>query len=288
MKNSSLQSLPAAVIITLLIISTATHSAPRQKPLGLFDGQSDVGKVNQPGSVVYDDDKEEYTVAGSGTNMWTDHDEFHFLWKRMKGNFILTARAAFIGKGVEAHRKIGWIIRPGLEADSAQVSAVVHGDGLTSLQFRRTRGTATEEIKSNVTAPDVVQLERKGNTYVMAVARLGEPFVTEQVSDISLGDDVYVGIFVCSHNNSVVERAAFRDVRITRPVKDEFVPYRDYIGSNLEILDVQSGHRKVVYRVPDSLQAPNWTRDGKALRLRSIPALRLITTTIMYCLSMAK
>ncbi len=265
MKNSSLQSLPAAVIITLLIISTATHSAPRQKPLGLFDGQSDVGKVNQPGSVVYDDDKEEYTVAGSGTNMWTDHDEFHFLWKRMKGNFILTARAAFIGKGVEAHRKIGWIIRPGLEADSAQVSAVVHGDGLTSLQFRRTRGTATEEIKSNVTAPDVVQLERKGNTYVMAVARLGEPFVTEQVSDISLGDDVYVGIFVCSHNNSVVERAAFRDVRITRPVKDEFVPYRDYIGSNLEILDVQSGHRKVVYRVPDSLQAPNWTRDGKAL-----------------------
>ncbi len=265
MKNSSLQSLPAAVIITLLIISTATHSDPRQKPLGLFDGQSDVGKVNQPGSVVYDDDKEEYTVAGSGTNMWTDHDEFHFLWKRMKGNFILTARAAFIGKGVEAHRKIGWIIRPGLEADSAQVSAVVHGDGLTSLQFRRTRGTATEEIKSNVTAPDVVQLERKGNTYVMAVARLGEPFVTEQVSDISLGDDVYVGIFVCSHNNSVVERAAFRDVRITRPVKDEFVPYRDYIGSNLEILDVQSGHRKVVYRVPDSLQAPNWTRDGKAL-----------------------
>ena len=99
----------------------------------------------------------------------------------------------------------------------------------------------------------------------MAVARFGEPFVTEQVSDISLGDDVYVGIFVCSHNNNVVEKAVFRDVRITVPAKDEFVPYRDYIGSNLEILDVQSGHRKVIYSVPDSLQAPNWTKDGKAL-----------------------
>src|SRR5258707_13935545 len=106
MKNIRLQVLHAAVIITLLIISTATRSAPQQKPLGLFEGQSDVGKVNQPGSVVYDDDKEEYTVAGSGTNMWADHDEFHFIWKRMKGDFILTARAAFIGKGVEAHRKI--------------------------------------------------------------------------------------------------------------------------------------------------------------------------------------
>src|ERR1700730_18375418 len=158
MKNIRLQVLKAVVIVTLLITSTATRSAPRQKPLGLFEGQSDVGKVNQPGSVVYDDDKEEYTVAGSGANMWTDHDEFHFLWKRMKGNFILTATAAFIGKGVEAHRKIGWIIRPGLEADSAQVSAVVHGGGLTSLQFRRTKGTVTEEIRSKVTAPDVVQL----------------------------------------------------------------------------------------------------------------------------------
>jgi len=183
----------------------------------------------------------------------------------MKGNFILTARTAFIGEGVEAHRKIGWIIRPGLETDSAQVSAVVHGDGLTSLQFRRSKGTATEEIKSTATAPDVVQLERKGNTYVMAVAHFGAPFVTEQVSDMALGDEVYVGLFVCSHNNHVVEKAAFRDVRITVPAKDGFVPYRDYIGSNLEILDVQSGHRKIVYSVPDSLQAPNWTKDGKAL-----------------------
>jgi TolB protein len=265
MKKRLFQPLKAVAIITLLMFSAATHSSPRQKPLGLFEGQTDVGKVNQPGSGTYDDAKGEYTVAGSGTNMWGDHDEFHFAWKRMKGDFILTARTAFIGKGVEAHRKTGWIIRPGLETESAHVSAVVHGDGLTSLQFRRTGGTVTEEVKSNVAAPDVVQLERKGKTYVMSIARFGEPFVTEQVSDIELGDDVYVGLFVCSHNNDVVEKAAFRDVRITVPAKDRFVPYRDYIGSNLEILDVQSGHRKVIYSVFDSLQAPNWTNDGKAL-----------------------
>src|SRR5258706_2552910 len=102
MKNIRLQVLPAAVIITLLLISTATHSAPQQKPLGLFEGQSDVGRVSQPGSVVYDDDKEEYAVAGSGANMWADHDDVQFVWKRMKRNFILTARAAFICKVVEA------------------------------------------------------------------------------------------------------------------------------------------------------------------------------------------
>src|SRR5258708_7147662 len=160
MKKRISQSMKAVAIITLLMFSTATHSAPRQKPLGLFEGQTDVGKVNKSGSGTYDDAIDEYTVAGSGTNMWGDHDEFHFVWKRMRGDFILTARTGFIGKGVEAHRKMGWIVRPGLETDSAQVSAVVHGDGLTSLQFRRTKGTVTEEIRSNVTAPDVVQLEQ--------------------------------------------------------------------------------------------------------------------------------
>src|SRR5262249_30134489 len=93
----------------------------------------------------------------------------------------------------------------------------------------------------------------------------GEPFVVERVSDLTLGDEVYVGLFVCSHNNEVVEKAVFDNVRITLPAKDEFVPYRDYIGSNLEVLDVESGRRKIIYSVADSLQAPNWTRDGKAL-----------------------
>jgi TolB protein len=82
-------------------------------------------------------------------------DEFHFVWKRMKGDFILTARAGFIGRGVDPHRKIGWQVRSTLDRDSPRTSAVVHGDGLASLQFRKSRGAVTEEVKSPVAAPDV-------------------------------------------------------------------------------------------------------------------------------------
>ena len=247
--------------ITIFIIPALSQ----QKPLGVFDGESDVGKVSKSGSTRFDAQKDEYTIEGSGANIWADHDDFHFVWQRLKDNFILTTRAKLIGKGVEAHRKIGWMVRSNLDADSAQVSAVVHGDGLTSLQFRRVKGGTTEEIKSSLTAADVIQLERKGNTFIMSVARYGDTFVTEQIADLSLGDEVYVGLFVCSHNDKVIEKAVFSDVRITVPAKASFVPYRDYIGSNLEILDVENGKRKIIYGVADSLQAPNWTRDGKAL-----------------------
>ncbi len=264
-KARTSQHLKALVIATYCVTAAIITSLAQQKAIGVFDSQSDVAKVNKPGAARYDAEKDEYTIEGSGANIWADHDDFHFLWKRMKGNFILTARARLIGKGVEPHRKIGWMARSSLDSDSAHVSAVVHGDGLTSLQFRRAKGVMTEEVKSSLTAADIVQLERRGNAYIMSVARFGEPFVTEQISDLALGDEVHIGLFVCAHNNDVVERAAFSNVRITVPAKADFVPYREYIGSNLEILEVESGDRKIIYSAPDSLQAPNWTRDGKAL-----------------------
>src|SRR5262249_9182503 len=83
--------------------------------------------------------------------------------------------------------------------------------------------------------------------------------------DLALGDELYVGLFLCSHNSNVVERAIFRDVRVIRPAKGDFVPYRDYIGSHLEILDVQSGGREIIYSSPQPFEAPNWTPDGSAL-----------------------
>jgi Tol biopolymer transport system component len=145
------------------------------------------------------------------------------------------------------------------------VDGVVHGDGLTSLQFRRTKGAITEQRESPVKGAEVIQLERKGSTYTFSAAKFGEPFTATDVSDIALGDEVMVGLALCSHNPDVTERAIFSNVRIIRPVKDGFTPYRDYIGSVLELLDVRSGSRQAIHRSADPFEAPNWTRDGGAL-----------------------
>ena len=59
----------------------------------------------------------------------------------------------------------------------------------------------------------------------------------------------YVGLFLCSHNAEVVEKAVFRDVRIIRPAKDGFVPYRDYIGSGSRSSTSQTGRRQIVHEL---------------------------------------
>lgn len=239
-----------------------------QSSIGIFEAQTDVGRVGRPGSASYDPRRQEYLVTGSGRNMWETQDDFHFVWKRMAGNFILSTRARFIGAGVEEHRKIGWTIRPSLETNAAHVTAAVHGDGLASLQFRRTAGGTTEENKSRDSLPDadaVIQLERRDGVYLMSVARFGDTLATQELTGVSLPDTVYVGLFVCAHNDTIVERASFSNVRITTPAPRNLVAYREYIGSNLEILDVATGNATIVHQYRGSFQAPNWTADGKAL-----------------------
>ena len=252
------------VFLWLIALLFCIPAMAQRANLGVFDGQRDIGTNVKPGSGVYLPQSRQYIISGAGYNVWFDHDEFHYVYKKIKGDFILYTRAEFVGwKGVEDHRKVGWMVRKSLDGNSAQINAVVHGDGLTSLQFRKSTGAVTEEIKSKLDHADIIQLERKGNIYTMRVAKYGEPFVIEQ-QELDLGDDVYVGLFVASHNADVAETGVFRDVQITRPypgIADQSTPMK--LGSNLEIMEIATGNREVIYTVPYSIQAPNWTLDNK-------------------------
>ena len=198
--------------------------------LGLFENSSDVGSVKHVGKATYDSSSQQYELQGSGTNIWFDSDEFHYLWKRLKGDFILTAQVEFVGDGVEPHRKVGWMVRESLAADASHVSAVVHGDGLASLQYRPETKAETGEKKMRVEGPDVIRLTREGHIYTMSVARWGETFVSEKVVSCTLPDEVYVGLFISSHNADVSEKAIFKNVRIEIPFAEGKVAYRDYLG----------------------------------------------------------
>lgn len=264
--KSSIGSIRAAL---LLLSALFCLNCFAQQKIGIFDGQTNIGMVKMKGSASYVEKGDHYEISGSGYNIWNNHDEFNYVWKKLKGNFILHARGKLIGKGVEAHRKIGWMIRGSLDTSSAHISAAVHGDGLASLQFRKTNGANTEEIKMTDTAPDVIQLERRGDTIIMSTARFGEPLKSVETSDVKLGDEVYVGLFVGSHNANVLEKASFDNVRITVPAKQTLVPYREYIGSDLELLDLNSGKREIIFESPESIQAPNWSTNGKYLLYNS-------------------
>jgi TolB protein len=247
----------------LCLISSSVFS---QEKIGIFDNHQDIGTNVKPGSANYIAQNGQYIISGAGYNVWLDHDEFQYVYKKIKGDFILYTRAEFIGTWVNYHRKVGWMVRKSLDGNSAHVNAVEHGDGLTSLQFRRTTGAQTEEQKMKLTHANILQLERKGNMYIMRAAIYGDTFQTDTVKGLDLGDEVYVGLFVGSHNTDVLETGVFTNVSITAPFVGESnqqTPMK--LGSNLEMLEVASGKRQIIYQAPYSIQAPNWTTDGKSL-----------------------
>jgi WD40 repeat protein/regulation of enolase protein 1 (concanavalin A-like superfamily) len=258
----------ALVIVGATAVAALSLSATPGEPLaplGDFAHHQDIGAPKLPGSASWNGASQEYVLSAGGVNVWGERDEFHYAWRRLTGDFILQTRVEFVGQGVDPHRKAGLLVRGSLDEDSPYADAVAHGDGLTSLQHRRLKGGLTEQTVSAIKGADFLQLERRGNRFTMSAARFGEPLTMSVLEELPLGDEVYVGLFLCSHNPDVVEQAIFRDVRIIRPAKADFTPYRDYIGSVLEVLDVQTGRRQVVRRSAEPFEAPNWTTDGGAL-----------------------
>lgn len=256
---------------SLQLIIVMSLSA-QQNNFGLFKGRTDIGDPKIKGSVNYNPATQEYTMEGSGINMWANSDQFNFLWKKIKGDFMITATVRFIGKGVNEHRKIGIIARNSLDANSKYADACVHGSILTSLQYREADGAQTQQVEISTYHPTDIMLERKGNLFTFYAATFGQTY--QSVSkEVALNDEVYAGLFLCSHDETVVEKAVFSNVRIIIPPKTGYTPYRDFIGSHLEVMDVQTGHRKILMTVPNSIQAPNWTLDGKYLVYNSSAGL---------------
>ena len=251
------------LILLSLGILLQSGSAPSQDSgLALFERQGDIGAVRNAGSVEYDAAKKSYLVAGSGENMWLTNDAFHFVWKRMSGDLALAADIRWIGTGGNPHRKACLLIRQSLDPDSLYADAVVHGNGLTSLQYREERAGPTREIQAGVAEPQRIRIEKEGDYVSMSVAGQNEALHAAGGSfRIKFSEPFFVGLGVCAHDNNALEKAVFSNVELTSGrAKAAGEPL---LESTLEIVAIASKDRRVVYQTRDHIEAPNWSRDGK-------------------------
>jgi regulation of enolase protein 1 (concanavalin A-like superfamily) len=250
----------------LLIFGILLHAAPilSAADLGLFESHGDVGEVAKPGAVAFDGASGSYVVAGGGENMWFTNDAFHFVWKRVTGDFALQAAVEWLGDGGNAHRKACLLVRQTLRPDSPYVDIAIHGDGLTSLQFREVAGGPTREIQANRTRPGRARLERQGEVFFMSLAADREDLQPAGAFiRLRFTDPVYVGLGVCAHDNKALEKARFTRVELSpRKLKPGAKPV---LHSTLEIVPIGSKDRRAVYHTLDHIEAPNWSRDGRLI-----------------------
>jgi TolB protein len=266
MRRHKMMVLPVVRLMVLLACSVPIRlwANPAPAPLGLFEDHTDVGAVLHPGSVAYDASKQDYTVSGSGSNMWFAADAFQFVWKKVSGDVTLTANVSFANSGGNPHKKAVLIVRQSLDPDSTYADVALHGNGLTSLQYRDEKGTNTREIQSSVSGPRRLRISKRGDYVYISLASDadGEPGVAGGWLRVPLQGSFYVGIGVCSHDQDAVEKAVFSNVAMTTPASASAAGATLY--SALEAVPVESADRRVIYIAPEHFEAPNWTRDGAA------------------------
>jgi TolB protein len=263
----------AFACITFLIALAQGSS----QSLGIFESHGDIGTVLHPGSAAYDGARKSYTLTGSGENMWFTADAFQFVWKEVSADVSLTADISFVGAGVNPHRKAVLMIRQSLDADSAYADIALHGSGLTSLQYRESKGATTHEIQANLSAPKRLRLEKRGEYVYMELTGEGEELhMAGGSTRVPMEGSFYVGIGICSHDKDVVEKAIFSNVDLTTSAQRPMGEPKLY--STLETVAIDSTDRHVIYVAPERFEAPNWTPDGTTLlfnrngRIERIPA----------------
>jgi hypothetical protein len=203
--------------LLLLLAAAFVFAADQPAPLGQFEAQTDIGVSLRPGSAEFDAAKDAYTVTGGGFNMWANADAFHFVWKKLSGDFSITAEVRITTGAADGnpHRKAGLVVRQSLEPESPYVDVILHGSGLTAMQFRATPGGTTGEVNTDVTAPAVLRLERHGDVFEMWLAAApGEAPRKAGFTTLPLHDPLYVGLAVCAHDAGRMETAVFSNVKV--------------------------------------------------------------------------
>lgn len=247
---------------------TGIVRAAAPQALGAFTDSVDIGKPssNGPGAVAYDASTKTYRVTGGGENMWSTADHFRYAWKKVSGDVRLDATIAWVASspasGVpDPHRKACLVIRQTLDSDAMYADAATHGDGLTSLQWRDTRGAVTHEVQTSVVGPQRLRLEKRGNYVSMYVAGPGEEMrPAGGAARVDFTGEFYVGIGVSAHNPGRLETAAFSNVELSTPPP---ATGRTTMINTLETISLRSRDRRVAYVVTQlgRLEAPNWFPD---------------------------
>ena len=250
----------AAAVVAALLLLPGVAAA---EAVGAFEDHGDVGVTPKAGSVQFDTVTRAYRITGGGANMWAESDAFHFVWKKVSGDVAISADVEFVGAGAVAHRKAAVIIRQSLDAGSAYADVALHGDGLTSLQYRPTAGAATQEVRSELKGPQRLRIERRGNQFRMWAGHAGGTLTPGGPVTVALSGPVYVGLAVCSHDANVLETAVFTHVDIEEPPQP-------ILRSKISIYDLATKRVEVIYTADQRIEAPNWSPDGSYLLVNSL------------------
>jgi alpha-L-fucosidase len=197
-------------------VNSAESSASLSGVPGSTWLSQDIGAVGASGSVSQATGV--FTVNGSGADIWYSADEFRYVFQAVRGDYMFTARVLNI-QNTANWAKAGIMMRETLNADSRYVVNFMSPANGVALQQRTGTGASSAGVAgtSGVAAPYWVRLVRGGNAFTGYSSTDGTNWTALGTTTVSMMDDIYLGLAVCSVNDGTLCQAQFDNVSISTP-----------------------------------------------------------------------
>ena len=213
-----------AVVFAVCLLTSAGRAhlpaAGAAGRVGIFDQHGDVGAVKIPGAPPTTTRRSRTRSTARARTCGPPRTSSTSRGRRSRATSSCRRRVEFQGKGVDPHRKVGLMVRASLDT------------GLAARQRRAPR----RRPHGPAVPPDGWREHRRGALGIerarRAPARASRATPTRCRSPTSArrsrrrrwraspwATNVYVGIYVCSHNADVSEKAMLRNVRLIRPAR---------------------------------------------------------------------
>lgn len=175
----------------------------------------DIGKVTVPGTSDFDGDV--FRMEGTGMGMDSARDDFHFLYQRLQGDGVITAR--FLPEPNSQLSEMGVTMRESMADDAPFVALLLYpgktgqieapswharllcrksGGSLTSIVARGTALQAPAVTYGRLTGYYWLRLQRKGDQFSAFGSLDGRQWTLVGNTSISLTSALMVGIPLCS------------------------------------------------------------------------------------------
>ena len=121
------------------LVICITYGANAQG-IGIFEGHS--GIEGAKGSAVYNSKTQQYTLTSYGGESKGTDKPSYFLWRKIKGDFIITANVTFVPtKAAIKYGKIGVTLRSGLDNDAKFIDVAKQSGKATAMQYKLIAGS---------------------------------------------------------------------------------------------------------------------------------------------------
>ncbi|MEM9445921.1 MAG: malectin domain-containing carbohydrate-binding protein [Verrucomicrobiota bacterium] len=176
----------------------------------------DIGAPSLPGSTGFNNANRVFTVTAAGQDISGANDEFHFVYKEVTGDVIVTAEVTSL-LASPSLAKAGVMIRDSLNTDAAHAMTVVTQTSNTlSFQRRVTTGQQTDDTSIPAVTPKWVRIIREGDSFSSYSSDDGVTWTQIGSSiNISMLGSVFVGLPVTSQDANTPTTATIQNVSVT-------------------------------------------------------------------------